>query len=281
MRTLLVVKHIQVLNDEQPSVFPMAAFFVPAMIAILGLSGCAGKEDINDQDQKDLIVESLAGLQRNQNNMQERLTLLDARVLELEKTVAKQDASIEAMTATLTSIKSNKEHESLKASAGHKAAKKREASKKALTAKINRLQSKINQTSSKTAVDVAAKEKESYTAAYLALKSGRYDEAATAFKVFLSDYPHGEYADQAYYWLGESLLAKGEFLASVPAFQALIKNYPKSSKYKAGLLKLGLAYQEGKRMGDAKAVLQRLINEYPQSKDAKRARIRLSQLQAG
>ena len=259
----------------------MAAFFVPALIALMLLSGCAGKEDVNNQDQKDLVMESLQELQKNQTSTQERLSLLDARVLELEKTVAKQDASIEAMTATLTSLKSKKRHQKSKAVVRHKASKKRDASKKALTAKIDRLQTKIQQTASKAAVDEADKEKESYTAAYLALKSGRYDEAADAFKAFLDDYPKGEYADQAYYWLGESLLAKGEFLASVPVFQSLVKNYPKSSKYQAGLLKLALAYQEGKRTGDAKAVLQRLIDEYPESKAAERARVRLLELKAG
>jgi tol-pal system protein YbgF len=270
------------MNDKQSLEKPMAAFFVPVLIALLGLSGCAAKEDISWQQDKDLVLESLKGLQQNQTQSQEHVTLLDTRVMELEKTVAKQEATIAAMTATLASLKDNKaKKRNVRSSLGHKASRKSTRTKKALTKKIDHLQNQIQQTAIKNNVDVAAKEKESYTAAYLALKSGRYDEAANAFKVFLDTYPNGEYADQAYYWMGESLLAKGEFLASVPAFQSLIKNYPQSSKYQAGLLKLAIAYQEGGRIGDAKAVLQRLIREYPESKAAERARVRLSELNAG
>jgi len=194
----------------------------------------------------------------------------------LEKTVAKQQAEISAMMA---SIKAQKIEKHAKLKAKRKTTSKKQQTRKAiLTTKIDKIDSDIQQVVIQSKTDYKPAEKNDYTAAYLALKSGRYDEAIGLFQTFLNVYPSGEYADQAYYWLGESLLAKGEFLPAVEAFNTLTQTYAKSSKYQAGLLKLGIAYQQANRLGDAKAVLQRLINEDPDSKAAEHARSRLSAL---
>jgi len=276
MRTLLVVKPLQMLNIKQPSVSPMAVFLVPMCLLLLGLSGCAGKEASAWQNDKDFVFHSLEHTNDMQTQLHQNLELSDKRLLVLEKTVAKQQADISAMIATIKAQNVEK-HAKLKAKK-KVVSKKENARKTSLTKKIDKINSDIQQTVIQSKPDYKPAEKNDYTAAYLALKSGRYDEAIDLFQTFLNVYQSGEYADQAYYWLGESLLAKGEFLPAVEAFNALIQSYPKSSKYQAGLLKLGIAYQQAKRLGDAKAVLQRLINEDPDSKAAEHARSRLSAL---
>lgn len=276
MRTLLAVKTLSVLNIKQPSVSPMAVFFVPMCLLLVGLSGCAVKEGSAWQADKDFVFHSLEHTNDMQTQLHQNLELSDKRLLALEKTVAKQQADISAMMATIKAQKIEK-HARLKAK--KKVTSKKEKVRKAiLTKKIDKLNSDIQQVVIQSKTDYKPAEKNDYTAAYLALKSGRYDEAIGLFQTFLNVYPSGEYADQAYYWLGESLLAKGDFLPAVEAFNTLTQTYAKSSKYQAGLLKLGIAYQQANRLGDAKAVLQRLINEDPDSKAAEHARSRLSAL---
>jgi len=277
MRTLLAVKTLSVLNIKQPSVSPMAVFFVPMCFFLLVLSGCAGKEEgIVWQSDKDFVYQSLEHMNEAQGKFSQSSKLSDKRLFELEKKLAKQQTAINAMMATIKAQKSVK-HSKLKLKKKF-VSKKSKARKTALATKIDKIDSDIQQAVIQSKVDYQPAEKNDYTAAYLALKSGRYDEAIASFQSFLNIYPSGEYTDQAYYWLGESLLAKGEALPAVEAFNTLTQTYPKSSKYQAGLLKLAIAYQQAERLGDAKAVLQRLIDEDPDSKAAERARSRLSAL---
>ncbi|MBL4760062.1 MAG: tol-pal system protein YbgF [Mariprofundaceae bacterium] len=277
MRTLLAVKTLSVLNIKQPSVSPMAVFFMPMCLLLLVLSGCAGKEEgIVWQSDKDFVYQSLEHMNEAQGKFSQSSKLSDKRLFELEKKLVKQQTAINAMMATIKAQKSVK-HSKLKLKKKF-VSKKLKARKTALATKIDKIDSNIQQAVIQSKVDYQPAEKNDYTAAYLALKSGRYDEAIASFQAFLNIYPSGEYTDQAYYWLGESLLAKGEALPAVEAFNTLTQTYPKSSKYQAGLLKLAIAYQQAERLGDAKAVLQRLIDEDPDSKAAERARSRLSAL---
>lgn len=276
MRTLLAVNTLKVLNIKQPSVSPMAVFFVPMCFLLLGLSGCAGKEGIAWQDDKNFVVQSLEKMSATQGELNQNSALSDKRLFELEKIVAKQQANIDALMASVKAQKNEKHY--IEKPKKRIVSKKKTTKKQALTTKIDRIDSDIQQTVIQSKGAYKAAEKNDYTAAYLALKSGRYDESIGLFQIFLNVYPNGEYADQAYYWLGESLLAKGEVPPALEAFDTLTKTYPKSSKYQAGLLKLGIAYQQANRLGDAKAVLQRLINEDPDSKAAENARSRLSAL---
>ncbi|MDQ6968048.1 MAG: tol-pal system protein YbgF [Mariprofundaceae bacterium] len=282
MRTLSAVKSLQVLNIKQPSVSPMAVFLVPiCLLFVFGLSGCAGKEGVAWQDDKDFVFKSLGDMSETQKQLSQTSALFDKRILALEKKAMKQQANIDALIASVKAQK-NKKHDTAmpkkRSFSKKKTTKKKLTKKETLTTKIDQIDSDIKQAVIQSKADYKPAEKNDYTAAYLALKSGRYDEAIGLFKTFLNVYPSGEYADQAYYWLGESLLAKGEPLPATKAFNTLTKTYPKSSKYQAGLLKLGIAYQQAQRLGDAKAVLQQLIDEYPDSKAAENARSRLSAL---
>jgi len=277
MRTLSAVNPLSVLNIKQPLVSPMAVFFVPMTLLLLVLSGCAGKEEaIGWQNDKDFVYQSLEHMNEVQGKLSKGEKLSDKRLSELEKKLAKQQTAIDAMMASIKAQKRIQHGKSLSKKAF--VSKKTKARKAALTSKIDKIDSDIKQAVIQSKEDYKPAEKNDYTAAYLALKSGRYDEAIASFQTFLNVYPSGEYADQAYYWLGESLLAKGEASAAVKAFNTLTQSYPKSSKYQAGLLKLAIAYQQTGRLGDTKAVLQRLIDEDPDSKAAERARSRLSAL---
>jgi len=130
-------------------------------------------------------------------------------------------------------------------------------------------------------VDLAAQaeaEKNAYTAAYLALKSGRFDEASTAFNKQLDLYTNGEYADQAWYWLGETRFAQGDIAKAHNAFKYVADHYPNSVKHAAALLKLGQLAQNQKQYPEARTYYQRLIQSHADSSLTEQARAALSNL---
>ena len=125
-----------------------------------------------------------------------------------------------------------------------------------------------------TGVDPFA-EQQAYQGAFDLLKSGRYEDAAGAFKQFIAEYPTGSYADNAQYWLGETYYITRRFAESVQEFQRLVVQHPNSQKLTHALLKIGYAHDELDNRAEAERVLGELIARYPQSAAAGLARKRL------
>jgi len=126
------------------------------------------------------------------------------------------------------------------------------------------------------AIDEA--EKNTYTAAYLALKSGRFEEASVAFNKQLDLYPKGQYADQTWYWLGETRFAQGDYTKAHNAFKYVADHYANSVKHAAALLKLGQLAQRQSRHATARSYYQRLIQKHADSSLAEQARSALNAL---
>jgi tol-pal system protein YbgF len=107
------------------------------------------------------------------------------------------------------------------------------------------------------------------------LKNGRYDDAAKGFRDMLDQYPQGNYADNAWYWMGEAYYVKRDFNDAQQSFQSLVDRFPASPKVPDALLKIGLINLEQKKTSQGKAVLQRIVKEFPNSKAADVARSKL------
>jgi len=125
----------------------------------------------------------------------------------------------------------------------------------------------------------AEAEKNAYTSSYLALKSGRYDEAANGFNKQLDLYPDGEYADQAWYWLGETRLAQNGNERALNAFKYVADHYPNSVKHAAALLKLGQISEAQKHDKQSALYYKRLIRDHADSSLAEQAREALGRIQ--
>ena len=125
-----------------------------------------------------------------------------------------------------------------------------------------------------TGVDPFA-EQQAYQGAFDLLKSGRYEDAVTAFTQFIAEYPAGSYADNARYWLGETYYITRRFEPALQEFQRLVSTYPNSQKLTHALLKIGYAHDELGNKAEAERVLGDLIARYPQSAAAGLARKRL------
>lgn len=124
----------------------------------------------------------------------------------------------------------------------------------------------------------SAGEKKRYQQAYDKLRNGHYSQAISQFKQLLADYPGGEYADNAQYWLGEAYKVNRDTEAARRAFSKLISDYPDSPKVPDGMLKLGFIEAEQKHPGKAREYLKALIKRYPGTTAVHLAEKKLQQL---
>jgi len=120
-----------------------------------------------------------------------------------------------------------------------------------------------------------AEERARYEAAFDALKSGRYPQAARLFQAFLREFPEGVYAANAHYWLGESYYVVDDYVNAQAQFETLIAHWPNHDKTPGALLKVGLS-QYGQQQHDAaEATLDEVTQRYPGTDAARIAADRL------
>ncbi len=275
---------------RRSSASPVAAAF----LLCLGLAACAEKQPdawLKDKaeivhaiqqlnDRQGTLAGEVRDLEKNmqsadgtRNQIAANARDMESRIRKIERESIKQTAELAALNAGMNQLQVSTARLRTRTS---RLKKSRQVTKRVLTRKINKIANAIKPAPrAATAIQPVEEEKNHYTAAYLALKSGRYDEAVKGFRKLLSAYPKGEYADQAWYWLGEGLYAEHQPKQALAAFRRVAIHYPKSAKHAAALHKLGLLYQQMSRSRDAKAVLQQLIREYPDSAEADQARAML------
>ncbi|NQX90087.1 MAG: tol-pal system protein YbgF [Halioglobus sp.] len=113
-------------------------------------------------------------------------------------------------------------------------------------------------------------EEAAYRASYALVQGRRFEQAITAFKQFLQNYPDGEYAPNAHYWLGELylVLEPPELESARQSFALLLSQYPQNSKAPDALYKLGkVQFLKGNRE-KAREYLDLVITRYQGSNDA-------------
>jgi len=260
-----------ILTDlKRPSVFPVAALLV-----LSAVSGCAIKDGNTWTKDKPLVMDSIQQSQSTHAATEAKLETMEQRLGELEATVKKLEAENRALSATVKSLRKNRQPARITS---------KTTKDQKLVRKLEKIESSIRSAATKGAAVIQPSdksiEKNSYTAAYLALKSGRYEEASVGFKLLLKEHPKGEYADQAWFWLGESYFAQHKNKEAIAAYKKVANNFPDSAKHPAALLKLATVYQQSGRNGDAKAVLQRLIRQHTETNAAEQARAQLAAIEA-
>lgn len=128
------------------------------------------------------------------------------------------------------------------------------------------------------AVPGGASEKAAYDDAFAALRDGRYADSARRFAAFLEQYPDGEFADNAIYWLGESYYVTQNYRIALDTFRDLLTRFPESSKAPDALLKVGYCHYELREWADAEAALSDVVRRYPDTTVARLAQGRLRAL---
>jgi tol-pal system protein YbgF len=124
----------------------------------------------------------------------------------------------------------------------------------------------------------AGSDTQNYDAAFALLQARKYDEAATAFETFLTQFPTSPRADNAVYWLAETHYVRGQYNDALPVFRRVIEEHPQSDKVPDALLKVGFSQIE---LGDttaARTSLQEVMRQFPDTTAARLASQRLDRL---
>lgn len=124
-----------------------------------------------------------------------------------------------------------------------------------------------------------ADERASYESAFDALKDGRYAESARRFQNFIERFPRGDYAPNAYYWLGESYYVTQNYAEALATFEGLLERFPDSTKAPDALLKSGYCHYEMRQHARAEAVLREVVQRYPDTTVSRLADGRLRALE--
>ncbi|HSP14158.1 MAG TPA: tol-pal system protein YbgF [Thermoanaerobaculia bacterium] len=119
---------------------------------------------------------------------------------------------------------------------------------------------------------------ELYQTAYRDYQRGNFDLAVAGFTDFLKQNPNSDLADNAAYWIGESLFSQKKFQEAIAQFDSVITKYPQSDKVPGALLKKGYAYINLGEKAQGIVQLQYVVHEHPSSQEASLARQRLKQL---
>lgn len=117
-------------------------------------------------------------------------------------------------------------------------------------------------------------EEAAYKAALQPAMSGRPAESIGRFQAFLQEYPHGRFAANAEYWIGEGLYAQGKYGEALAQFQKVNSQWSSHHKNADALLKTGMTLS---RMGDKEGAAQaykKLLSQFPNSEAAGIARSR-------
>jgi len=250
-----------------------------AFMACLGLAACAEQHpDAWKVDKPDMLrtIKQLqneqASLTNDNRELQQHLLLFEKRMREQNSRLQAQAVRLEAQTVRMEVQKAG-----IRKLRGRilGLSRSRQMTKRTLVKKINRIAKSIVKPASPSPPQPAEAEKNHYTAAYLAFKSGRYDESANGFRSLLKSYPKGKYADQAHYWLGETYYVRHRPKKALAEFKIVAKHYPGSAKHAAALLRLGLIYRGLSRPDLTRAIFRRLIRKHPDAVAAEQARAEL------
>ena len=121
-------------------------------------------------------------------------------------------------------------------------------------------------------------DQDNYQSAFDLLRTGDYEEAASAYEQFLAVFPSSPLADNAQYWLAETYYVQRQYMAALPAFQLVVDEYPGSSKLPDALLKIGFCNYELQQWDAARDSLERVIREFPATTAARLATQRLERI---
>ncbi len=119
-------------------------------------------------------------------------------------------------------------------------------------------------------------EKQAFEAAYALYKAENYQNATTAFRVFLKNYPQSVHEANVLYWMGNSYFLLKDCRNSIGSYQALIDKYQDHPRVQEAMLNIADCQVELKNKPAAKKTLKQLISKFPGSDASEKAKKRLA-----
>ena len=100
----------------------------------------------------------------------------------------------------------------------------------------------------------------------------KYDEAISQIYEFIDQYPEGDLAVNAYYWLGEVYLVKPQLEQAKQAFTIVATRFADHRKAPDAVYKLGVTLDRMGEKEEARRNMKKVVEDYPSSSAAKLAR---------
>ena len=269
------------------------------LLASLLAAGCVTSSDLEKlQSQISDIQDQVAQLKRTASSKEE-VQNVNAKIAEQTQTLLKSNATLVAKVADIEDKMNNTtgtteqtnyrldrmaqqltqaQHdvEELKAAAARAAAAAAAATP--VPAGTQPAPAPMSEMTVTGPADTGGNPMDTYQAAYRDYQKGNYDLAMSGFREFIEKNPNSEYADNAAYWIGESLFSQKKFAEAVQQFDSVVSRYPKSDKVPGALLKKGYAYIAIGDRSRGIVQLQYVVHEHPSSSEAGLARQKLKQL---
>ncbi len=104
-----------------------------------------------------------------------------------------------------------------------------------------------------------------YSYAFKLLNQKDYPAAAASFDQFVKKFPSDPLTGNAYYWLGESYYARGDYTRAAEGFRKGFEVNPEGQKAPDNLLKLAMSLSKVKRTKEACIVLKQVQSKYGDS----------------
>jgi len=123
-----------------------------------------------------------------------------------------------------------------------------------------------------------ASEKAAFNKAFSSVKNSHYHQAIKLFKQFLQDYPAGDYADNATFWLASVYKVINDLPEAKKTFQAVYTQFPKSEKASMAMLKLADIYLQENNTKEAKQLYTQITQQYANTTSAHMAEKKLQNL---
>ncbi|WP_428265291.1 tol-pal system protein YbgF [Haliangium sp.] len=111
-----------------------------------------------------------------------------------------------------------------------------------------------------------------------ALRAGDHEGAAAGFRALIEAYPGHDLADNAQYWLGESMYDRKRYREALVEFRKVLDEHPRGNKVPDALLKIGFCHAALGERALAREALERVIERFPNSRPAALASQRLEGL---
>jgi len=245
-----------------------AACPVLAMLVLLG--GCAGKDSVfftRAEQPASVRASAPQTLQEKEKGLRPRLEAaeelwrdmnreLHENIMQLQQRLDALEQANEALTKELAEIHRNRKHVS-------------SVSGKKAVSKAKPVQKHAPKPDASRELD---RQKDLYTQSYLALKKGKYHDAAKGFAKYLIEFPHGKYANLTHFWLGEAYYALGDMNEAANEFSRVENATASRDKHARALWR---RVQIAQQQGSQEEVLrnaQLLISTHPDSPEAAKVR---------
>ena len=119
-------------------------------------------------------------------------------------------------------------------------------------------------------------ENRAFEAAYAFYKAENYQNAATAFRDFLKNYPQSVHEANVLYWMGNAYFLQKDCKNSVSSYQALIGKYQDHPRVQEAMLNIAACQLDLNNKTAAKKTLKQLISQFPGSDASEKAKKRLA-----